>query len=190
MLTWLYDLFTEKTHWFQLANYFTPKISSEGTDFTNTFVLQTDASDRGVGAVLSQKHKPGEDRLIAYLSRKLLPKRRSIQQKILSLSHLRRWSHWGELFPAHYFMETTQYFRDTCILACWSSGNQLMKGRSSYLIKILNPLGTYIHVTVLTNSQCTSNSLRRQAPFGYIYTCDSTDTLSNVLATPWEGRHH
>ena len=40
-------------------------------DFERNFVLQTDASDRGVGAVLSQLSENGEDHPIAYFSRKL-----------------------------------------------------------------------------------------------------------------------
>ena len=43
-------------------------------DFTKQFVLQTDASDRGVGAVLSQQDDMGEEHPIAYFSRKLLPR--------------------------------------------------------------------------------------------------------------------
>ena len=42
-------------------------------DFEKPFVLQTDASDRGVGAVLSQLYE-GEDHPVAYFSRKLLPR--------------------------------------------------------------------------------------------------------------------
>ena len=45
-----------------------------GPDFAETFMLQTDASDCGVGAVLSQKDKSREDHPIAYFSRKLLPR--------------------------------------------------------------------------------------------------------------------
>ena len=43
-------------------------------DFTKEFVLQTDASERGVGAVLSQRDKDGEEHPVAYFSRKLLPR--------------------------------------------------------------------------------------------------------------------
>ena len=43
-------------------------------DLGREFVLQTDASDRGVGAVLSQKMSDGEEHPIAYYSRKLLPR--------------------------------------------------------------------------------------------------------------------
>lgn len=41
-------------------------------DLGREFVLQTDASDRGVGAVLSQKMSDGEEHPIAFYSRKLL----------------------------------------------------------------------------------------------------------------------
>lgn len=44
------------------------------TDFSRNFVLQTDASDRGVGAVLSQIDKGSVEHPVAYYSRKLLPR--------------------------------------------------------------------------------------------------------------------
>ena len=43
-------------------------------DFDVPFVLQTDASDRGVGAVLSQADPEGVEHPVAYFSRKLLPR--------------------------------------------------------------------------------------------------------------------
>ena len=43
-------------------------------DFTQPFVLQTDASDRGAGAVLSQHGADGEEHPVAYYSRKFLPR--------------------------------------------------------------------------------------------------------------------
>ena len=43
-------------------------------DFNQPFLLQTDASDRAVGAVLSQHDPRGEEHPIAYFSRKLLPR--------------------------------------------------------------------------------------------------------------------
>jgi len=45
-----------------------------GPDFTQPFILQTDASDRGVGAVLSQLDDKEQEHPIAYFSKKLLPR--------------------------------------------------------------------------------------------------------------------
>ncbi|MGH0183399.1 UNVERIFIED_CONTAM: hypothetical protein FKN15_011954 [Acipenser sinensis] len=45
-------------------------------DFKHRFVLQTDASDVGLGAVLSQ-NVDGEEHPLLYLSRKLLPRERN-----------------------------------------------------------------------------------------------------------------
>ena len=42
-------------------------------DFTWEFLLQTDASERAVGAVLGQKDDIGFDHPVAYFSKKLLP---------------------------------------------------------------------------------------------------------------------
>ena len=42
-------------------------------DFGRTFVLQTDASEREIGVVLSQRDEKGMDYPTAYFSRKLLP---------------------------------------------------------------------------------------------------------------------
>ena len=51
------------------------------------FVLQTDASDRGVGAVLSQRDDDGVDHPVAFYSRKLLPReeRYSTIEKCLAI---------------------------------------------------------------------------------------------------------
>ncbi|ETW93809.1 MAG: hypothetical protein ETSY2_50775 [Candidatus Entotheonella gemina] len=43
-------------------------------NFDKQFILQTDASDRGVGAVLSQYDDDGTDYPVAFFSRKLLPR--------------------------------------------------------------------------------------------------------------------
>jgi len=43
-------------------------------DFDKEFVLQTDASERGLGAVHSQYDSEGEDYPVLFLSRKLLPR--------------------------------------------------------------------------------------------------------------------
>ena len=47
-------------------------------DFSRPFVLQTDASNRGVGAVLSQRDEEGEKHPVGYFSRKLLQGRQSM----------------------------------------------------------------------------------------------------------------
>ena len=43
-------------------------------DFKQPFILQTDASERGVGAVLSQHDDMGQEHPVAFFSRKLLPR--------------------------------------------------------------------------------------------------------------------
>ncbi|KAL5506420.1 hypothetical protein EMCRGX_G008052 [Ephydatia muelleri] len=44
------------------------------TNFEKQFILQTDASNRGIGAVLSQCDEEGQEHPVAYYSRKLLPR--------------------------------------------------------------------------------------------------------------------
>ena len=43
-------------------------------DFSRPFILQTDASEVGIGAILSQTDTEGYDHPLAYFSRKLLPR--------------------------------------------------------------------------------------------------------------------
>ena len=43
-------------------------------NYTAPFIVQVDASDRGIGAVLSQTDEEGADHPIAFISRKLLPR--------------------------------------------------------------------------------------------------------------------
>ena len=43
-------------------------------DYAKTFILQTDASQRGIGAVLSQEDDTGNDHPVAFYSRKMLPR--------------------------------------------------------------------------------------------------------------------
>jgi len=47
---------------------------SASPDFTRSFISQTDASEHGVGAVLSQCDDDGQEHPIAYFSHKLLPR--------------------------------------------------------------------------------------------------------------------
>ena len=57
-------------------------------DFTKTFILQTDASNRGVGAVLRQLNDEGKDQPVAYFSRKLLPREQrysTVEQECLAI---------------------------------------------------------------------------------------------------------
>ncbi len=57
-------------------------------DFDREFVLQTDASDREVGAVFSQVDEKGEEHPLAYFSRKLLPREErysTIEKECLSI---------------------------------------------------------------------------------------------------------
>ena len=57
-------------------------------DFNTPFMLQTDASDLGIGAVLSQKTENGEEHPVAYWSRKLLPRERrysTIEKECLAI---------------------------------------------------------------------------------------------------------
>ena len=43
-------------------------------DIDLPFILQTDASEHGVGAILSQHDEFGQDHPVAYFNRKLLPR--------------------------------------------------------------------------------------------------------------------
>lgn len=57
-------------------------------DFSRTFVLQTDASERGVGAVLSQNDDNGIEHPIAFYSRKPLQRERkysTIEKECLAI---------------------------------------------------------------------------------------------------------
>ena len=54
-------------------------------DFTRQFILQTDASDRGIGAVLSQLDEQGIDHPVAYYSKKLLPRYSTVEKECLAI---------------------------------------------------------------------------------------------------------
>ena len=60
----------------------------QSPNFTMLFTLQTDASDRGVGAVLSQKDESGLDHPVSYYSRKLLPREQrysTVEKELLAI---------------------------------------------------------------------------------------------------------
>ena len=57
--------------------------------FDRPFILQTDVSNRGIGAVLSQCDESGDEHLIAYFSRKLLPREQrysTVEKECLAIS--------------------------------------------------------------------------------------------------------
>ena len=58
----------------QLKSSLTSESVLVSPDFHRPFILQTDASNIGVGAVLSQTDEEGNDKPVAYFSRKLLPR--------------------------------------------------------------------------------------------------------------------
>ena len=56
-------------------------------DFLRPFILQTDASDRGAGAVLSQIGEDGEEHPVGYYSRKFQPREErysTVEKRVLS----------------------------------------------------------------------------------------------------------
>lgn len=55
---------------FQLKRMLCSRLILKSPDFTKEFLVQTDASEVGLGAVLSQTHK-GEEHPVLYISRKL-----------------------------------------------------------------------------------------------------------------------
>lgn len=58
-------------HSSNLRNYYVPPRFIKVHDLSRP--LQTDASDRGVGAVLSQRDDKGQEHPVSYESRKFLP---------------------------------------------------------------------------------------------------------------------
>lgn len=60
----------KRTAGFRLAQATTNRSTHTCPDFTQTFILQTDTSNYGIGAVLTQQ-LDGVERLIAYVSRRL-----------------------------------------------------------------------------------------------------------------------
>ena len=60
----------------------------QAPNFDKVFILQTDASEEGLGAVLSQADRKGQERPVAYISRKLLPREKmysTIEKEALAI---------------------------------------------------------------------------------------------------------
>ncbi|KAJ1127696.1 hypothetical protein NDU88_006089 [Pleurodeles waltl] len=77
-------------------------------DYSKEFVVQTDASEHGIGAVLSQLNEEGLDQPVALISRRLLPRERrwsAIEREVFAvvwaLKKLRPY-----LFGAHFRVQT------------------------------------------------------------------------------------
>ena len=73
--------------WSQIKNHLISAPILSCPDFTKEFILQTDASNFGLGAVLSQQHESGE-KVICYLSRSLTRQERNFsttEKELLAL---------------------------------------------------------------------------------------------------------
>ena len=60
----------------------------QSPDFSRPFILQTDASDRGVDAVLTQRDDSGQEHPVSYYSRKLLPREQrysTVEKELLAI---------------------------------------------------------------------------------------------------------
>ena len=60
--------------WQALKDVFCSSPVLKSPDFTSQFMLQTDALNQGVGAVLSQRDEHGSDHPVAHFGKKLLPR--------------------------------------------------------------------------------------------------------------------
>lgn len=67
----------EQTAFDKLKQSLTSSPVLQGPDYSRQFYLHTDASNVGIGAVLSQRTDLGEDLPVAYYSRKLLPREKN-----------------------------------------------------------------------------------------------------------------
>ena len=72
-------------------------------DYSRPFILQTDTSDHGIGAVLSQVHDSGE-KLITYFSWKLIPRERHYEAT--DKEGLAVVATWGIFFGRHFTVIT------------------------------------------------------------------------------------
>lgn len=87
-------------------------------NFSKQFVLQTDASNRGAGAVLSQLDEKGLERQISYFSRKFLPREQrysTIEQECLAIK-LGVEAFKVYLVGRHFIIQTDQLGTSTLLL--------------------------------------------------------------------------
>jgi len=80
-------------------------------DFGRPFTLQVDASDRGLGAVLSQTDDQGNERPVTYLSRKLLPRETSyptVEKECLAIVWATQALH-PYLYGRHFTIQTDHH---------------------------------------------------------------------------------
>ncbi|KAJ1117862.1 hypothetical protein NDU88_006058 [Pleurodeles waltl] len=77
-------------------------------DYSKEFIVQTDASEEGIGAVLAQVNEEGQDQPVAFISRRLLPREKrwsAIEREafavVWSLKKLRPY-----LFGTHFCVQT------------------------------------------------------------------------------------
>ena len=91
-------------------------------DFTRTFILDTDASDTRIGAVLSQSMEDGCEHVIAYASRVLTKPerhycvtRRELLAVVTFVQHFRPYTYWEEISASYrpWFLDMAVEFQGT-----------------------------------------------------------------------------
>lgn len=102
VVTWTPDCETAFT---QIKNALAVSPVLSSPDYDRPFIVQTDASERGLGAVLSQTTDQGDDVPIAYYSRKLQPRETrysSIEKECLAivagLQHFQPYLIWTQIY--------------------------------------------------------------------------------------------
>ncbi|KAJ1130301.1 hypothetical protein NDU88_008654 [Pleurodeles waltl] len=77
-------------------------------DYSQEFIVQTDASEHGIGAVLAQLNEEGQDQPVVFISRRLLPREQrwsAIEREafavVWALKKLRPY-----LFGTHFLVQT------------------------------------------------------------------------------------
>jgi len=111
-------------------------------DFEKPFILQTDASDRGIGAVLSQVDMEGMDHPVAFYSKKLQPREQrysTVEKECLAIKlavHAFRVYLLGRQFTIqtdHRSLEWLDRIKDNnARLTCWSLALQPYKFTVEY----------------------------------------------------------